>query len=199
MRNLRLTIVPVLLFLGLSIPCLAQGFGTNCDASGVWYGGSDFQYLTVITPVEHGRFQIKSQPGFDNRQFGYVSWTDWTGEVRRTGPRSYDVTGISYWVWDPTMAPPEMDLSQPELDILHGKLEMLDCNTFKYTIDMWQAYFAFTPDRIPFVTPADQDWLEVLGVSTIEETYHRIPASDVKHVWKSAHRFHPWNGPLKKR
>ena len=201
MRNLFIVFCG-LFFLGLSMQCLAQGPGNSCDASGGWYGGSDFQYLTVITPVEHGLFQIKSQPGFDNRQFGYTTWTDWTGEVRKTGAHSYDVTGISYWVWDPAMAPPGMDLSQPELDILHGTMEMLDCNTFKYTIDMWAAYFAFTTERTPFVTPPDQNWLEVIGVTTIVETYHRIGGTEAKHEthgWKSGHGFRPGYAPLKKR
>jgi hypothetical protein len=78
---------------------------------------------------------------------------------------------------------------------------MIDCDTFRNTIDLWSAYFAFTPgpDRIPFLTPADVNYLDILGVTTIVETYHRVPGGSSNHNWKHKDIFRQDYAPLKRR
>jgi len=157
----------------------AQGFGNNCDISGTWYGGSDYQYLWTFTPMAAGRYYSLTQPGFDNHPFGYITWTNWAGELRKTGARTYSSYGMSYWVWDPDAAVAAgVDSTLPEVDIVHSTVKMIDCNTFTSTIDIYAGYFSFTPEKTPFVTPPDVDWLQVLypGV-TLVETYHRMPTA----------------------
>jgi hypothetical protein len=111
------------IFLLVSVPAVAQGIGNSCDISATWYGGSDphLQYLWTITPIGAGRYYSVTQPGFDNHPFGYINWSNWTGEVTKIGSRTYDSYGMSYWVWDPAtnMAPPGVDLTLPEVDIVH--------------------------------------------------------------------------------
>jgi hypothetical protein len=159
----------------------AQGFGNNCncDISGTWYGGSDYQYLWTFTPMAAGRYYSLTQPGFDNHPFGYITWTSWAGELRKTGARTYTSYGMSYWVWDPDAAAAAgVDPTLPEVDIVHSTVKMIDCDTFTSTIDVYAGYFSFTPEKTPFVTPPDVDWLQVFypGV-TLVETYHRMPTA----------------------
>ena len=160
----------------------AQGFGNNCDISGTWYGGSDpqYQYLWTFSPVAAGRYYSLTQPGFDNHPFGYITWTNWSGELRKTGARTYTSFSMSYWVWDPEAAAAAgVDSTLPEVDIVHSTVKMIDCDTFTSTIDVYAGYFSFTPEKTPFVTPPDIDWLQVLypGVTTLVETYHRMPTA----------------------
>lgn len=160
----------------------AQGVGTSCEISGTWYGGSDptFQYLWTISPMAGGRYNSVIQPGFDNRPFGYITWTSWTGELLKIDARTYDGYAMSYWVWDPAAAAAAgVDATLPEVDIVRGRVQLIDCNTLTNSIDVYAAYFSFTPPKIPFVTPPDVDWLQFLnpGVTTLVETYHRMPTA----------------------
>lgn len=182
MRNRQILLaILVLLAVAVAIPCSAQGVGKSCDISGTWYGGSDpaFQYLWTITPLNAGRYSSVTQPGFDNRPFGYITWTNWTGEITRVDARTYDSYGMSYWVWAPGAAPDGVNAALPEVDIVHSRLRLVDCNTMTSTIDLYAGYFSFTPEKTPFVTPPDVDWLQVLypGVTTLMETYHRMPTT----------------------
>ncbi len=125
---------------------------------------------------------MESQPGFDNRQFGYIAWTNWTGELVKTGARTFESYGIAYWVWDPEAAALlGVDTTSPELDIVHARVELVDCNTFKYTIDLWAGYFSFDPETTkPFVAQPDIDWLQLSlapGETELKETYYRMPTA----------------------
>jgi hypothetical protein len=181
MRN-RAVLLVVLAFASLAVvvPCGAQGVGKSCDISGTWYGGSDpaFQYLWTITPTGAGRYSVLYQPGFDNRPFGYVTWTTWAGEVVKIDARTYDAYGMSYWVWAPGAAPAGVDETLPEVDIVHSRVQLIDCNTLTASLDVYAGYFSFTPAKTPFVTPPDIDWLQILyGGATVVETYHRMPTT----------------------
>jgi hypothetical protein len=163
----------------LSVPGVAQGLGDNCDLSGTWYGGSDphFQYLWSNTPVGAGRYYSSIQLGFDYHQLGYVHATPWAGETIKTGSKTFDVYGISYWLWDPAAAAlfdPGIDPSLPEVDIVRSRVTLIDCNTMTNTVDVYGAYFNFTPGTTPFVTPVDMDFLPN---GPITETYHRMPTT----------------------
>jgi hypothetical protein len=177
----RVALLAILVFAAVAVPCGAQGVGNGCDISGTWYGGSDpaYQYLWTITPMAAGRYNSVVQPGFDNRPFGYVTWTTWAGEVTKINARTYDQHAMSYWVWAPGAAPPEVDPTLPEVDIVRSRIQLVDCNTLTNSIDVYAGYFSFTPAKIPFVTPPDIDWLQVLypGVTILVETYHRMPTA----------------------
>ena len=163
-----------LILLVFSVPGYAQGVGTSCDISGTWYGASDpaFQYLWTIGPAAGGRYTSIIQPGFDNQQFGFRSWTTWSGEITRIDARTFDSSAMSYWVSSPT------DL--PEVDIVHGRIRLVDCNTLTHTIDTYAGYLSFAPEKTPFVTPPDLNFLQILfnpPVTTLVETYRRMPTA----------------------
>ena len=170
-----------ILILIISVPGFAQGAGNSCDLSGTWYGGSDphFQYLSTLSSMGAGRYSSTYQLAADVHPFGYVARTTWTGEAFKTGPRTYEQYAMSYWIWDPAAAAEfgqlmgiTIDPTLPEVDIVRGRLELVDCNTLTNTIDVYAAYFNFTPDKAPFVTTPDIDFL--VGGSIVE-TYHRMP------------------------
>lgn len=39
----------------------------------------------------------------------------------------------------------------------------------------YDTYFPWTGDKVPFVTTPDVNYLEMIGVQTIVETYYRMP------------------------
>jgi hypothetical protein len=179
-RSALLALVVVVSFVAVTIPSGAQGVGNNCDVSGTWYGGSDphYQYQWSMTPVGAGRYYSSIQYGFDIRPLGYVQAAPWAGETVRTGGNTYDVYGISYWLWDAQAALAlGLDPSLPEVDIVRSRIRLLDCNTLENTVDVYAAYFDFTPDKTPFVTAADADWLEGAPDHKIVETYYRMPTT----------------------
>src|SRR6516164_7265732 len=67
----------------LVIPSLAQNLQTpkTCSLAGTWYGGSDYKYISTITPITGQTFAITSDPVFDNASFGYKAWTRVSGEL----------------------------------------------------------------------------------------------------------------------
>jgi hypothetical protein len=166
-RSLLFTALILLLF---SVPGYPQGVGNDCDISGTWYGGSDpnYQYLASFAPLGAGRYSFSAQNGYDVRPIfpGYVAATAWVGEAVKMGRNTFDTYLMSYWIPGGT--------SLPEVDIAHSRVEFIDCNTFTSTIDVFGAYLSFTPDKTPFVTPVDLDFL--VG-GTIVETYHRMPTT----------------------
>ena len=175
----RAALIGALVFamVAVAVPCGAQGVGNSCDISGTWYGGSDpqYQYVWSLTPVGAGRYYSSIQNGYDVRPFGMVSASAWVGEAIKTGHKTFDTYNMSFWLWDPAAAAAAgLDPSLPEVDIVHSRVEFIDCNTFTSTIDVFGAYYSFTPARTPFVTPLDADFL---AGGTIVETYHRMPTT----------------------
>jgi hypothetical protein len=165
----RVALLAVLVFAAIvvAVPCAAQGVGNNCDISGTWYGGSDpqYQYLWSLTPVGAGRYYSSIQNGYDVRPFGMAAASAWVGEAIKSGHKTFDTYLMSYWI-------PDVAGALPEVDIVHSRVEFIDCNTFTSTIDVFGAYYSFTPARTPFVTPLDLDFL---AGGVIVETYHRMP------------------------
>lgn len=182
----------------LVVPALAQNVTAgqaspqaanpiSCSLAGVWYGGSDptYSYMMSFVPTTQDRFfsvaELAGAGVLDPSVWGYKWTTAWHGEVVKSGPNSWEQWGIQYLIWDPAAAAAQgVDGSAPELDVVHGKFHFTDCNTLVSTIDYYGGYFAFNqfnvPTRTPFVTPVDVNWLEVYGVETIVETYHRMPS-----------------------
>jgi hypothetical protein len=190
MRN-RVAVLAILVIaaFALAIPCGAQGVGikggdskggsSGCDITGTWYGGSNpqYQYLLSMTPTGAGRYFSSFQNGYDVHPIppGYVAATAWVGETIKKGGKTFDSYIMSYWLWDPAAAAAAgLDPTLPEVDIVHSRIEFNDCDTFTSTIDVFGAYFSFTPDKTPFVTPLDASYL-IDG--PIVETYHRMPTT----------------------
>jgi hypothetical protein len=159
----------------------------NCNLAGTWYGGSDpaYSYLWSFVPSAQGRFfstaELAGAGVVDPSVWGYIWTTAWNGETVKSGPATYESWSIQYLIWDPAAAAEAgVDSSSPELDVVHSTMQFLDCNTLISTVDYYGGYFAFdSATETPFITPVDVDWLDVYGVTTLVETYHRMPTPSV--------------------
>jgi hypothetical protein len=176
MRTRGVAVVLVLSALAFAVPAGAQGLGSGCDISGTWFGGSEGQppYQFTIWPIGAGRYGALAQPAIGVPARADGAWTNWTGELVKKGQR-FDSYMIQFWVSAPTAEAPD---GVAEIDAVHSRMQFIDCNTIKNTIDVYGVYVPYTPDVVPFVDPFDFDimaWLAELGVTEIEETYHRMP------------------------
>jgi hypothetical protein len=193
-----LCVISCALLVLIAFPALAQSSSpdnlsllsanpASCSLAGTWYAGSDptYSYLWSFTPSAQDRFfsvtELAGAGVLDPSVWGYMWTTAWSGEAVKTGPATYEWWGIQYLIWDPAAADGAgVDGSSPELDVGHSTIRFLDCNTLISTIDYYGGYFAFdNATETPFVTPLDVNWLDVYGVTTIVETYHRMPTPSV--------------------
>jgi len=158
-----------LLLLSLAVPGFAQTAGKGCEISGTWYGGSEWKYQMTVTPIQGNRYSVVFQPLYDNKAFGYVVWTNWTGEIVVRPGNVLEAYTMSMYQTD-AGAPP--DVNQMETDIARGRIEFIDCNTLTQTIDVYAAYSG--PKR-PFTDPPD--WHYLTPGETLTETYSRMPTT----------------------
>ena len=167
----------VLSALAFAVPAGAQGLGSGCDISGTWFGGSEGQppYQFTIWPIGAGRYGAMAQPAIGVPARADGAWTNWTGELVKKD-RLFDSYMIQFWVSAPTAEAPD---GVRELDAVHSRMQLIDCNTIKNTVDVYGVYVPYTPDVVPFVDPFVFDimaWLAAeFGMTEIEETYHRMP------------------------
>ena len=165
----------------MAVPCGAQGAGQELRPHRHLVRRQQPGVPVPVLLYAGGRWPLlprQAQNGYDVRPIppGYVAATAWVGETAKSGGRTFDSYLMSYWLWDPAAAAEAgLDRSLPEVDIVHSRIRFIDCDTFTATIDVFGAYFAFTPDKTPFVTPPDADYL--FGGPPIVETYHRMPTS----------------------
>ena len=182
---MRISSVWFVMLLAIALPAVADDAASPnaaagpCSLAGTWYGGSDpaYPFIWTNTPIAGNRYTTYAEAGADNLPYGYKAQTGWLGEMARDNDGVYHSWGLSYWVWDPDAATAAgVDSSLPELDIVHSTIALTDCNTMTSTIDTYAAYFTFNPsERSPFIDAPDLDFLEVLGLTTLVETYHRMP------------------------
>ena len=173
-------------FLLFSIPCLSQGIGTNagCNPAGTWYGGSPEApspyYRLNITPISADHFSITAQLVSEIQSLGFLNATDWTGDLYKSGPHSWNGLMLQMLQWNPASAPAGVDANLPEVDFIHiQKAEFLDCNTFKISYDVVAAYLNFTYADVPspLETPPTPPGYTVILDPALVEVYHRIPSS----------------------
>ena len=170
----------VLATLAFGVPAGAQGLGNGCDISGTWFGGAENQppYQFTIWPIGAGRYGAMAQPALGVPPRADGAWTNWTGELVKSA-QQFDSYMIQFWVSAPTEEAPEVR----EIDAVHSRMHLVDCNTIKNTVDVYGVYVPYRPDVVPFVDPFDFDimaWLAAeLGMTEIEETYHRMPVGSV--------------------
>ena len=150
------------------------GHHKACELAGTWYGGSDMTtpYQFTAVPIGEGRYSLRFQQAVDYLSLGIRWVTDWTGEATRVRD-GYRVSAMSFAVDGPEAAAQ-----------LGGSLEMDavlstftfsdDCNTITNTIDTFIAYIPWTEEKVPFVTDPDYNWLEIIGIDTLVEQYHRF-------------------------
>ncbi len=161
MRSISLLAVIMLVL--IAVPCLSQGFGSTCNPTGTWIGGSDPQaptYQMTLVPTAAGRYAMIVQyipdPGFYSTAF--------TGELIKNGAQTYKAYLIATY-------------TQAELDAAYSQGVMLDCNTLQFKYTWLGVYLPMTSDKIPFVTQPEIEVIrDFLGGSPIVETYHRVSA-----------------------
>jgi hypothetical protein len=155
----------------MMIPALAQSApNTNaCSPVGTWYGGSDYKYVSTITPITGATFAITSDPVFDNSSFGYKGWTSWSGQLLKTTAKGYVAQVIGMFTTSSELPPPP---NSYEIDGARAHMEFIDCDTIQFAYDFFGAYFDL--NKVPFVDPPDLNYLPPGG---IVETYHRMSST----------------------
>lgn len=174
MSKLRLLIICISV---LVLPSLAQNslVHKTCSPAGTWYGGSDYKYLTTITPIEGNTFAIRGEAVYSQGAWGYTGWTSWSGELVKTKDGRYVDHSISMYTTSFEMQPP---VGSFELDAVRGWMEFLNCDTIQFTYDFFGAYFDL--NKLPFVDLPDLNYLPPGGIT---ESYSRMrtkcPACEV--------------------
>ena len=180
---MRRLVVVVIVLLATSAICFAQGASptASCTLAGSWYGGmpdaGSPYYHATITPSSGGRFSGMFQANFVYGQ-PFLTVTHWTGEVSKTGPQTFHGYFMSMAEFDPLTPlppPPGLNLYLPEMDFISYKIELLDCNTFRGTLDVWYTYYNFTNDIKPLIdAPLPPGSVSIVD-PPIVEVYHRVP------------------------
>lgn len=164
---------------GVAIPSFGQEPKSavalsRSDPSGTWYGGSgdlSSPYQMTIVPIGVGRFSVRAQQAIAYAPLGIAGVTDWTGVMIKGSGRKYSVYLTAFYIGaeDPTL----------DMVVAHSVTELSeDGMTLRNTIDVFGAYLPCTPDKEPFVTPLDLDYLELFELGdTLEETYYRMPTT----------------------
>jgi hypothetical protein len=141
----------------------------NCSLVGTWYGGSDYKYMTMITPITGERFAIRSEAVYDNNAWGYKAWTSWSGELVRVDGGRYVAHAISMFT---TSSDPQPPPDSFELDGVRAWVEFKNCDTLHFYYDFFGAYFDL--NKTPFVDTPDLNYLPPGGIN---ETYRRMPTT----------------------
>ncbi len=172
-------------FLATAIACFGQWPGQFnsasqnarwCDPSGTWYGGSDMThpYHLTIEPIGMGRYAVRFQQAIDYPALKILGWTDWTGEMTMGRGQKYDLHAVAFYV-----SSPELNLGGTlEMDAIHSTIEFSNnCSTIQHTIDTFVGYMPWTEEKVPFVTNPEWNFLEVFGLTSLQERYHRMPTA----------------------
>ena len=162
------TMLLIICCAALLVPSSAQ-ISSTCSIAGTWYGGSDYKYISTITPINGQTFTITSDPVFDNASFGYKAWTPWSGVIIRTTANRYVAQVIGMFTTSSELPPPA---NSYEIDGARAWVQLIDCDHLQFTYDFFGAYFDLNKE--PFVDHPDLNYLPPGG---IVETYHRMPSS----------------------
>ncbi len=170
-------------FVATAIACFGQSPGQFsatsqnarwCDPSGTWYGGSDMTlpYHLTIEPIGMGRYAVRFQQAVDYPALKVLGWTDWTGEMTIGRGQKYVLHAVAFFV-----PSPELNMGgTPEMDAIRSIIEFSDnCSTIQHTIDAFIGYVPWTEEKVPFVTNPEWNFLELFGITTLQERYHRMP------------------------
>ncbi len=167
------------LLLGVSAavaePTRAQG---PCDFTGVWYGGSNpyIAWQLDVGRTADGQYSVSFHQALKWADFGAYSTTGFAGRIGKLG-HHYQAYGMGmYRLTEEAADSLGVDPGLPEMDVVSGRVELLACDTLKFTWNVYYVYYNFDAvagDKIPFVTPPDLDIIALIG-GPLEETYHRL-------------------------
>jgi hypothetical protein len=170
-----------LVFTLCAMPCLAQPKARACDPTGTWVGGGDPlypSYQLTVTPEGGGRYTVLYQMMFDPGTHA----TAYTGEMKRDRGGAYVEQICASITLNQELVDFYASLGivveqpgLPEVDCVHARKVMLDCDTMQTTIDWFGWYIPFSLDKIPFTTQPEIEFINDLnGGEPLLETYHRV-------------------------
>jgi hypothetical protein len=164
MRNIVVLMVVIAM---MGLPCVAQGFGNDCNPVGTWYGGSDtssgMKYLLRITAGPGGRYTVVYDIGFTPK---IPKLSSYSGEMVRTAD-GFIVYSLALANLDST--PPPLGGQPPNIWAVRAQMQFQGCDTLKSTIDFIGIYK--WGEKIPFLDVPDS--FAPLGT----ESYRRMPTT----------------------
>ncbi len=148
----------ILLFLLslIVVTAWASGIGP-CAPAGTWRGGSSYdpagdpyddlgvRYVMTVVPIERGRFSVLWEGSYVTPP-EYARMTQYSGELVKKSGGGYKCIGMAYFNKS-SVFPPD---SLPQVWIVRGYMEVLDCDTVKVT---WDTFDVFDWHSEPFVDP----------------------------------------------
>lgn len=165
--KMRNTILLAALIAISALPCLAQGFGNECNPVGTWYGGSDatagMKYLLRITAGPAGRYAVTYELGFIPK---IPRISSYSGEMVKT-PDGYVVYSLA--LANLVSTPPPLGGPPPQIWAVRANMQFEGCDTLKSTIDFIGLYN--WSDNVPFLDAPDVS--APLGT----ESYRRMPTT----------------------
>lgn len=181
MKQRMITLAAALLLVAsaaMAEPGHPQG---TCDLTGTWYGGSNpyIAFQLDVSRMADGGYNLTAQQALKWPDFGVYSTTGWTGSIERSGRHYKSRLMVLYRLTEEAAGSLGVDPGLPEADAVAGRVEFVDCDTLKFTWNVYYVYYNFDAiagDRIPFVTTPDIDIIALLG-GPLEETYHRLPSA----------------------
>ncbi len=156
--------------LASAFPALAQGFRTDCNPAGTWYGGSaPFKYLLTIIPTEGNRYAVIYDSTYSLAPAGYAVSTRYTGELIRKA----DHLKINAMAIHNLSGTYPVNPSTLHIWALSQSGGFTDCDTLQMTDEVAAGYF-WTSAKVPLKDAPD--W--VILSSPLVETYHRLPSPE---------------------
>ncbi len=148
----------------------AQGFRTDCNPAGTWYGGSAlFKYLLTIIPTEGNRYTVIYDGTYSLAASGYAVSTRYTGELIRKG-ESLKLNAMAIHNQSGIVPVSPSTLHIWAITQTGG---FTDCDTLQMTDDAAVGYL-WTSNKVPLKDAPD--W--VILSSPLVETYHRLPSPE---------------------
>ena len=147
----------------------ASGTGP-CSPAGTWRGGSSYdpagdpyddlgvRYVMTIVPIERGRFSVLWEGSYVIPP-DYARMTQYSGELVKQSDGRYECIGMAYFNTSTTFPPDSL----PQVWVIHGYMEELDCNTVKCTYDTFNVYDWHSEPYVdpPLFQPAEVPIVEI--------------------------------------
>lgn len=165
-----LTGVFLALFLGGCATDSAARSGGPCSPAGTWRGGSSLdpagdpyddlgvRYVLTVVPIEDGRFSVLWEGSYVTPP-GYARMTQYSGELVRKSDGQYECIGMAYFNTSSTFPPDSL----PQVWVIHGYMEELDCDKVKFTWDTFNVYDWHSEPFVdaPLFQPAELPIVEI--------------------------------------
>ncbi len=150
----------------------AQGFRTDCNPAGTWYGGSTpFKYLLTIIPTEGNRYSVTYDSTYSlaASAFGFAVSTRYTGElIRKADQLKLNAMAIHNLNGTAPVNP-----STLHIWAITQTGGFTDCDTLQMTDDFAAGYL-WASNKVPLKDVPDY----LILSSPLVETYHRLPSPE---------------------